>query len=109
MTSADDRTPILVGAGAVTDMTTPPEQARSPFDLVAQAAQKALADCGAPELAGAIDTIALLRFFSDTSHRFATKLGDLDQSAALCSQDVSASRRRAKSIPGTAGTCRNTW
>ena len=61
MTSADDRTPILVGAGAVTDMTTPPEQTRSPFDLVAQAAQKALADCGAPELAGAIDTIALLR------------------------------------------------
>ena len=75
MTGADDRTPILVGAGAVTDMATPVEQARSPFDLVAEAARKALADCGAPALAGAIDTLALLRFFADTSHRFATKLG----------------------------------
>ncbi|MCB1542761.1 MAG: hypothetical protein KDJ30_00120, partial [Rhodoblastus sp.] len=75
MTGADDRTPILIGAGAVTDMTTPAEQARSPFDLVAQAAKHALADCGAPAMADAIDTIALLRFFADTSHRFATKLG----------------------------------
>ncbi len=74
MAGADDRTPILIGAGAVTDMTTPAEQARSPFDLVAQAGQKALADCGAP-FADAIDTIALLRFFADTSFRFATKLG----------------------------------
>ncbi len=75
MTGADDRTPILIGAGAVTDTSTPVEQARSPFDLVASAAQKALADCGAPGMAQAIDTIALLRFFSDTSFRFATKLG----------------------------------
>ncbi|MFV0279935.1 MAG: acetyl-CoA acetyltransferase [Rhodoblastus sp.] len=75
MTHVQDNTPILVGAGAVTDMATPVEQARSPFDLVAQACKKALDDCGAPSLAQAIDTIALLRFFSDTSHRFATKLG----------------------------------
>ena len=75
MTGAEDRTPILIGAGAVTDMMTPVEQARSPFDLVAEAARKALADSGAPGMAQAIDTIALLRFFSDTSFRFATKLG----------------------------------
>src|SRR5215470_8842587 len=68
-------TPILVGCGDVTDLATPAERGRSPFDLIAQAARLALADAGAPGLAGAIDTVATLRLFSDTSHRFATKLG----------------------------------
>jgi len=68
-------TPILVGCGDVTDMTTPAEQGRSPFDLIAQAGRLALADAGAPRLTAAIDTVAMLRLFSDTSHRFATKLG----------------------------------
>ncbi len=75
MTRAEDTTPILVGCGDVTDMTTPAEQARSPYDLIAEAGRRALADCGAPALAQAIDTIAMLRLFADTSHRFATRLG----------------------------------
>lgn len=75
MRMLEDTTPILIGAGDVTDMTTPAEQARSPFDLIAEAGRRALADCSAPSLAGSIDTIAMLRLFADTSHRFATKLG----------------------------------
>ena len=75
MTDIDDTTPILVGAGDITDMATPADQARSPFDLLAQAGARALADCGAPALAARIDTIAMLRLFADTSHRFATRLG----------------------------------
>jgi len=71
----EDSTPILVGCGDVTDLTTPIEAGRSPFDLMAQAAKIALADAGAPGLLKAIDTVAALRLFSDTSHRFATKLG----------------------------------
>ncbi len=71
----EDSTPILVGCGDVTDTTTPVDEGRSPFDLIAQAGQRALADAGAPGLAGAIDTMAMLRLFADTSHRFATKLG----------------------------------
>lgn len=74
-TTIEDSTPILVGCGEVTDMTTPPEQARSPFDLIAQAGRLALDDTGSATIAGAIDTVAMLRRFSDTSHRFATKLG----------------------------------
>ena len=70
-----DTTPILVGCGDVTDMTTPVEQGRSPFDLIAEAGRLALADAGAPGLAARIDTLAMLRLFADTSHRFATKLG----------------------------------
>jgi acetyl-CoA C-acetyltransferase len=64
-----------VGCGDVTDLTTPIETGRSPFDLMAQAARVALADAGAPGLLEAIDAVATLRLFSDTSHRFATKLG----------------------------------
>lgn len=71
----ENSTPILVGCGDVTDLTTPIEQGRSPFDLIAQAARLALEDAGAPGLAQAIDTVAMLRLFADTSHRFATKLG----------------------------------
>ena len=68
-------TPILVGCADVTDLTTPIEAGRSPFDIIAEAGRLALADSGAPGLAGAIDTLAMLRLFADTSHRFATKLG----------------------------------
>lgn len=68
-------TPILVGCGDVTDLATPVERGRSPFDLIAEAGRLALADAAAPGLAQAIDTVAMLRLFSDTSHRFATKLG----------------------------------
>lgn len=72
----ESSTPILIGCGDVTDMTTPVEQGRSPFDLIAAAGRKALDDTGAAAgVAKAIDTIAMLRLFSDTSHRFATRLG----------------------------------
>src|SRR3546814_1197873 len=56
-------------------MTTPVEKGRSPFDLIAEAGRLALADTGAPGMAAKIDTLAMLRLFADTSHRFATKLG----------------------------------
>src|SRR5690606_21954232 len=72
----ESSTPILIGCGDVTDMTTPVEKGRSPFDLIAQAGRKALEDTGAAAaVAKAIDTVAMLRLFSDTSHRFATRLG----------------------------------
>ncbi|MEO8204405.1 MAG: acetyl-CoA acetyltransferase [Betaproteobacteria bacterium] len=68
-------TPILVGCGDVTDLDTPAERGRSPYDLIAQAARLALADAGGQGLAGAIDTLAMLRSYKDTSHRFETRLG----------------------------------
>jgi acetyl-CoA C-acetyltransferase len=75
MARVEDSTPILVGSGDVTDMTTPADEARSPFDLIATAGRRALDDTGAPAIGAAIDTIAMLRLFADTSFRFATKLG----------------------------------
>jgi acetyl-CoA C-acetyltransferase len=72
---SDERIPILVGCGDVTDTTTPIEVGRSPFDLIAEAARRALADAAATALAQAIDVIATIRLFADVSPRFATKLG----------------------------------
>ena len=71
----ENSTPILVGCGDITDLTTPFERGRSPYELIAQAGQLALADTGAAGIAGAIDTVAMLRSYTDTSHRFATRLG----------------------------------
>ena len=68
----DPRTPILVGCGDVTDLSTPAAQGRSPYDITAQAARLALADTGVAALANRIDSVAMLRFFADTSHRFDT-------------------------------------
>ncbi|MCH8506547.1 MAG: acetyl-CoA acetyltransferase [Ectothiorhodospiraceae bacterium] len=72
----DPRTPILVGCGDVTDMRTPVEQGRSPFDLMADAGRLALEDAGGTGTTDAIDTVAVLRLFVDSSPRFAaTGLG----------------------------------
>lgn len=75
MKQVDDNMPVLVGCGDVTDMDTPFEKGRSPYDLIAQASRRALDDTGAGRIGEAIDTLAMIRLFSDTSHRFATKLG----------------------------------
>jgi acetyl-CoA C-acetyltransferase len=71
----DPSMPVLVGCGDVTDLDTPVESGRSPYDLIAQAARLALQDAGAAGMAEAIDTVAMIRSFADTSPRFATQLG----------------------------------
>jgi acetyl-CoA C-acetyltransferase len=71
----DGRMPVLVGCGDVTDLDTPAEAGRSPYELIAQASRMALQDTGAAGMAEAIDTVAMIRSFADTSPRFATKLG----------------------------------
>jgi acetyl-CoA C-acetyltransferase len=71
----ENSTPILIGCGDVTDLTTPVEAGRSPMDLIAQAGRRAIADAGAAGLLPAIDTVAVLRLFSDMLSRFATRLG----------------------------------
>jgi acetyl-CoA C-acetyltransferase len=75
MEAIDGRMPVLVGCGDVTDLDTPASDGRSPYDLIAQAARLALQDTGAAAIGQAIDTVAMIRSFADTSPRFATKLG----------------------------------
>jgi acetyl-CoA C-acetyltransferase len=75
MRELENSTPVLVGCGDVTDSITPVEAGRSPMDLFAQVGRGALADANAAGLAETIDTVAVLRLFSDAVPRFGTRLG----------------------------------
>ncbi|MGZ0190287.1 MAG: acetyl-CoA acetyltransferase, partial [Alphaproteobacteria bacterium] len=71
-----NRTPVLVGAGQITQREPDPAKALSPMDLTAAAARAAAEDSGAGQaLLEALDTIVLLRSFSDTSWRFKSPFG----------------------------------
>ena len=74
----DPRTPVLVGCGQVTDTASQPTSQRSPSAFVAQAVRLALTDaCGdaAAALAGRLEAIAVMRFFSESSPRFVQPFG----------------------------------
>lgn len=63
-----DSTPVILGAGQVTERIAAPDyQARSPHELAADAVAIALADAGgADTLRGAVDAIAFVRTFADS-------------------------------------------
>jgi acetyl-CoA C-acetyltransferase len=75
----DPRTPILVGAGQLTDTAGKPSSERSRVAFSAEAAKAALADAGASIGADAlgrkVDAMAVMEFFSDISPRFASPYG----------------------------------
>ena len=75
----DPRTPILVGAGQLTDTDGKPSSERSRVAFSAEAAKAALADTGASIGADAlgrkVDALAVMEFFSDISPRFASPYG----------------------------------
>tara|TARA_R110002049_G_scaffold134756_4_gene294289 strand:- start:260 stop:1786 length:1527 start_codon:yes stop_codon:yes gene_type:complete len=73
-----DNTPIIIGAGQFVErlnkQSSPPFAA--PMDLAANACKMALQDAGVP--AEAVDTIAVIRLFSDTVKVWASPLGGSD-------------------------------
>src|SRR5215470_2380051 len=75
----DDRTPILVGCGQITDTTGEASSERSLVGFAAEAAKLALADTqaasGGHALGHEIDAVAVLEFFSDISPRFRSPFG----------------------------------
>ena len=73
----DSRTPILVGCGQKTQREADPKAALSPMDMTAAAARQAAEDSGAGKaLLETLDTLILLRSFSDTSWRFTCPFGE---------------------------------
>jgi acetyl-CoA C-acetyltransferase len=78
----EDSTPILIGSGQITDMTSTPTSERSPSAFIAEAARLALDDAraakGAAALAASLDAIVVLPFFSDYSPRFSSPFGRSD-------------------------------
>ena len=72
----DSRTPVLVGCGQITQREHDPSIALGPMDLTAASVSKAAENAGAgAALLEALDTIVVIRSFSDTSWRFASPFG----------------------------------
>ncbi|USG62532.1 acetyl-CoA acetyltransferase [Sneathiella marina] len=71
-----NRIPILIGCGQVTQREPDPNLALGPLDLTAAAARQAAEDAGGGNaLLSSLDTIVVIRSFSDTSWRFASPFG----------------------------------
>jgi acetyl-CoA C-acetyltransferase len=79
----DPRTPVVVGGGQVTQKV-PPEEARSPVALMADAARRAADDAGAPGALAAVDSV---RVVMQLSRRYA-------DAGALVAAEVGASPRQ---------------
>lgn len=71
------KTPVLVGAGQIMQRDADPSVARPPMDLTADAVRSAAEDAGAgSRLLEALDTVVVIRSFSETSWRFKSPFGD---------------------------------
>jgi len=91
----DDRTPVLVGCGQVTQREPDPRAALGPLDLMAQAARLAADDSGAgTRLLQALDSIAVIRLFADTSPRFASPFGRQANPPKSLAQRLGATQAR---------------
>ena len=58
--TAEDRIPVLIGAGEVTDRVADPALAREPAELMAEALRRAAADAGAPDLLARLDSLDIV-------------------------------------------------
>lgn len=73
MTRPDVRTPVLVGVAQFTGRANDPRDALSPLDLLARVGADALADSGGTGIA--VDTLAVVRLFADSSPAFRAPFG----------------------------------
>lgn len=97
------RIPVLIACGQVTQRETDPARALSPMNLTAAAARAALEDCEADaSLAGLLDTVVVIRSFSDTSWRFASPFGRISNPPRSLANRIGATgvRRLIYTHPG---------
>ena len=91
----DDRCPVLVGCGQITQREPDPRAALAPLDLMAQAALRAAGDSGAgAQLLQSLDSIAVIRLFADTSPRFACPFGRYTNPPLSLARRIGASQAR---------------
>lgn len=74
-----DRQPILVGVGQLTNRSVDPGQAVEPLEMMAQAAERAAADAGLPQLLSELDSVTVINLicwtYDDPASRLAARLG----------------------------------
>ena len=91
----DSRIPVLVGCGQITQREPDPHAAGSPLDLMDRAARLAAQDSGAGgKLLAALDTLAVIRRFADTSPRFASPFGRFANPPRTLAQRLGATQAR---------------
>ena len=99
----ESRIPILIGSGQITQREKDPRAALNAMDLTASAARKAAEDAGGGDaLLQALDTIVVLRSFSDTSWRFKSPFGGPKNPPRSIADRIgnSAARRLVYTHPG---------
>ena len=91
----DERMPVLVGCGQISQREPDPRAALSPLDLMAAAARAAADDSGAgPALLQALDSVVVIRQFAHTSHRFACPFGGSSNPPKSIAQRLGATQAR---------------
>ena len=99
----ENKIPILVGCGQITQNEPDLLAALSPMQLVESAAYEAIQDCSVGKsLIKLLDTIVVIRSFSDTSWRFTCPFGKysnppLSLAKYLCAENV---KRLIYTYPG---------
>ena len=87
----ESRIPILVGCGQITQKEDDPNEALSPIELTAKACFKAAKDSDVGEiLLNKLDTIVLIRSFSDTSWRFKCPFGKYSNPSLSLANQINA-------------------
>src|SRR5690349_18079717 len=94
----DDRTPILIGAGQLTQRTAQRgklEESLDPMQLLVDASTKAAADTGvADKIFKALDTIAVVRFTADSSEAGRLPIGQYKNAPRTLANRVGAKAKR---------------
>ncbi|TVQ50048.1 MAG: acetyl-CoA acetyltransferase [Gammaproteobacteria bacterium] len=87
-------TPVIVGAGQLTQREGDPQQALAPMALAAEAARLALADSGAgTALTAQLDSLVVTRLFSDSTPRRAHGHGRADNPPGAVAAQLGATPR----------------
>jgi acetyl-CoA C-acetyltransferase len=87
----NSRMPVIVGVSQIVDTETPADRARSPLALMVDAARGAAEDTGAAAgVLAAIDSIAVIRMFTDTVPAFRSPFGGLENAPWSVAQRIGA-------------------
>ena len=87
-------TPVIIGVGQITDTLSEPAEGRSPLELMVEVAKKAAEDTAAQmPVFKEIDSIAVIRSFSDTIPAFRSPFGRLENAPWSVARRIGATPR----------------
>lgn len=87
------RTPVLVGVAQYVDRDSEPERALSPADMLAKVARGAIVDSEGRDVEAALDTVAVIRLFADSSPAFRSPFGTYTNLPRSLADRIGASPR----------------